>query len=242
MAAFLPAYRGICAVERWGRNLERARSLSGAGDLGAGHFTALHRGWGCAGRHGGGWGLPLGRRRAPLTPWNFGLLDLNVICLAISPNFNDDETLLAGTDSGLFRSTNGAAWREVDLRVGFDPVLSLAFSPGFAQDGQAWAGTETKGLLATSDGGESWSRLAEAEITEPVNAVLVSPEPADPPELLVLHDDRLLVSNDGGQSWSRWREDPALEEGAAAVLAPLGFANGTPALVALADGRIMTIS
>ena len=67
--------------------------------------------------------------------WNFGLLDLNVYSLAISPDFAEDETLYAGVESGIFRSTNGGrAWREVDLSIGFEPVISLAMSPAYAYD------------------------------------------------------------------------------------------------------------
>ena len=36
-------------------------------------------------------------------PWNFGLFDLHVLCLAFSPDWRDDETVVAGTESGLYR-------------------------------------------------------------------------------------------------------------------------------------------
>jgi len=39
--------------------------------------------------------------------WNFGLLDLHVLCMALSPHFGRDETVFVGTETGLFRSTNG---------------------------------------------------------------------------------------------------------------------------------------
>ena len=39
--------------------------------------------------------------------WNFGLVDFNVLCLAISPAFDRDETVFAGTGSGLFLSRDG---------------------------------------------------------------------------------------------------------------------------------------
>jgi photosystem II stability/assembly factor-like uncharacterized protein len=176
------------------------------------------------------------------TAWNFGLLDLQVISLAISPNFSEDETILAGTDSGVFRSTNGGrAWREVNLPVGYDPVLSLAFSPNFAQDSLAWAGTEAKGPLVSSDGGENWERIAEAQINGPVNAILVSPDFARNPDLLILQGEQLLVSRDRGQAWEKWREDPALEPGVSAVLAPLGFGPKAIVLAGLSNGEIITV-
>jgi hypothetical protein len=59
--------------------------------------------------------------------WNFGLLDLNVYALAISPEFRADETLFVGVESGVFRSGNGGrAWRETAFPMEAGPVLSLA--------------------------------------------------------------------------------------------------------------------
>ena len=34
-------------------------------------------------------------------PWNFGLFDLHVLCLVISPHWRADETVFAGTETGL---------------------------------------------------------------------------------------------------------------------------------------------
>ena len=66
--------------------------------------------------------------------WNFGLLDLNVFALAVSPDYASDETLYVGTESGIFRSTNGGrAWRAVDFPADRAPVRSRAcLSPAAA--------------------------------------------------------------------------------------------------------------
>ncbi len=67
--------------------------------------------------------------------WNFGLLDLEVLALAISPDFANDETLFAATATGIFRSPNaGRAWRELQFPDDAGAVLCLAVSPAFAQD------------------------------------------------------------------------------------------------------------
>ncbi len=109
--------------------------------------------------------------------WNFGLLDLNTICLAISLDFARDETLFVGVDSGIFRSTNGGrAWREVDFALDLAPVLSLALSPAYSEDGVLFAGTESHGLYRSEDGGRNWMRLGEDRIRSAVNAILLSPE------------------------------------------------------------------
>lgn len=174
-------------------------------------------------------------------PWNFGLLDLNVLVLAISPNFAEDETLFAGAESGIFRSTNGGrAWREVDLPVGFTPVLSLALSPNYGRDGRLFAGTEVHGLLYSEDRGQSWGRLAENEIGEVVNSVVLSPNYPDEPDILVLHSDGLVFSGDGGQTWQRRPAagvDP--DAGLSAIAAPAGPAPGKPLLIGLVGGQVI---
>jgi photosystem II stability/assembly factor-like uncharacterized protein len=173
--------------------------------------------------------------------WNFGLLDLNILCLAISPNFAEDETVFAGTQSGIFRSTNGGrAWREVDLPVGYETVLSLALSPDFAQDGILLAGTETQGLLLSTDKGESWRQVGEDEFTMAVNAVILSPEFATRQEILVLHGGSLFYSADCGDTWTPWREEILADTDVTAVLALKGFDPGVLVLVGLANGEVVT--
>ena len=67
-------------------------------------------------------------------PWNFGLFDLNVLCLALSPAWIEDETAYAGTETGLYRSTNGGrAWRH----TGFPVELAPAFFAFLAIEGRA---------------------------------------------------------------------------------------------------------
>jgi photosystem II stability/assembly factor-like uncharacterized protein len=171
--------------------------------------------------------------------WNFGLLDLNVISLVISPSFVEDETLYLGAETGIFRSTNGGrAWREVDLPVGFEPILSMALSPNFKADRLLFAGTESHGLFRSDDGGESWTRLGEDQIAGTVNSIVLGTEFPAKPELLVVAGDRLVVSRDGGQSWSPWGAGQIFEDGVASVAAPAGLGPDAPIFVGLVSGKI----
>ena len=174
--------------------------------------------------------------------WNFGLLDLNILCLAISPDFAKDETVFVGTQSGVFRSTNGGrAWREVDLPVGYEAVLSLALSADFARDGMLLAGTETQGLLLSTDAGESWQRLRADLFTEAINAIHLPPNFSACPEILALHAGTLIHSTDRGETWTPWRENILADEEVTAILAPQGFDAGLLVLVGLADGNVLCL-
>jgi photosystem II stability/assembly factor-like uncharacterized protein len=162
--------------------------------------------------------------------WNFGLLDLSVLCLGISP------------DSGVFQSTNGGrAWREVEFPSEWAPVLSLALSPDYSGDGTLFAGTETCGLFASRDGGSSWQQLGEERLTSAVNSILLGPEFPAKGDMLVLHEDALLVSRDGGERWSEWQMTAPTVPGVAAVAAPLGLDPGAPLLVGSVEGDMMRV-
>ena len=146
-----------------------------------------------------------GDRALKWQPWNFGLLDLSVMSLSRSPAFKEDETVFAGTSTGLFRSKNGGlAWREVDIggEVG---VISLAVSPNFASDGEVFVGTEEMGLCHSTDRGSSWQRLTSWQIEGPVNALHFAGDGT----LLAASDIGVYVSYDKGQTWALLADLPS---------------------------------
>ena len=138
-------------------------------------------------------------------PWNFGLFDLNVLCIALSPHLKEDETVLAGAETGLYRSTNGGrAWRVTGFPTDSAPVLCLAFvHDGAAGAAKILAGTESHGLLVSCDEGKSWTRLAPETIPEAVNDIQIIRRPDGSQHLFALVNDGLLTSADDGQNWAR---------------------------------------
>lgn len=136
-------------------------------------------------------------RGANWQSWNFGLFDLNVLCIALSPNLAEDETVLAGAETGLYRSDNGGrAWRETAFPTDRAPILCLAFIDDGA--GKILAGTENHGLWASGDQGRNWLRLAEKSMPATVNDIQIAGR-----RLFALVDDGLLTSADDGQTWTR---------------------------------------
>jgi photosystem II stability/assembly factor-like uncharacterized protein len=174
---------------------------------------------------------------------NFGLLDLKIFCLQLTPTFQEDEIALAGTESGIFRSTNGGrAWREVSLPFDFETILSLACSPDFAHDHLFLAGMETKGLIVSTDGGQTWEQPDPLVVNGSVDSILFSPKFPNPADILIVNEGRLFLSRDAGKSWSAWLQAETGPGVVTAVFAPQGFNSGSALLVGMGDGRILRIN
>ena len=138
-------------------------------------------------------------------PWNFGLFDLGVLCLATSPHLDEDETIVAGTETGLYRSTNGGrAWRVSGFPSEFAPILSLAYTTATSaekDDTLLFAGTDNHGLFVSLDEGASWNRRAQDALSGSVNQVQIRHKPDGCREVFALAEDGVLVSRDAGQNW-----------------------------------------
>ncbi|MHB8841359.1 MAG: WD40/YVTN/BNR-like repeat-containing protein [Candidatus Aquicultor sp.] len=109
------------------------------------------------------------------TEVNTNLLNKSVKSLAISPLYATDNTLFAGTGTGVFKSTNGGqSWGGTSLTSG--TVRALALSPNFGTAGTetvAFAGTDS-GVFESTDTGMNWSEsIATIGGT---NAFAVSPK------------------------------------------------------------------
>ena len=133
-------------------------------------------------------------------PWNFGLFDLNVLCLALSPRWRQDETVYAGAETGVYRSGNGGrAWRFTGFPTEFAPVLCLALAVDQGSGAALlYAGSEAHGVQVSCDHGESWQRLA---LDSAVNQLGVKCREDGGFVLYALVDEGLVCSEDGGKSW-----------------------------------------
>jgi photosystem II stability/assembly factor-like uncharacterized protein len=160
-------------------------------------------------------------------PSNSGLLDCHIFSIAVLPvSAEEQATLLAGTESGIFRSTdNGRAWSTVDFPDGVGAVLALGVSSAGEQPA-IYAGTETGALFCSQDGGWSWAATAvgifEAEIS-----VLV----ASGTSVLAASHEQLIVSHDRGATWKAWNDTEAVGGSILSIAAPEGLDSGQPVLV-----------
>ena len=140
---------------------------------------------------------------------NPGLRDLAVQALALSPNFAYDGVGFVALATGLKRTRNGGkAWRAVDLPALTLAVQCLALSPDFARDGLAFAGTETLGLLRSSDGGTHWMAVPDLA-GESVLAVTCAAPHAGGQTVAAATSTAIAVSRDAGVSWQRGSAIPS---------------------------------
>lgn len=130
--------------------------------------------------------------------------------VAVSPDFDNDQTAVAGTtDSGLHMTYDGGERWERRMFWGEHPtVTALAFSPFYADDETIAAGTDGRGVYISDNRGGSWNgygpELADAQIT----ALAVAPHSAD--VLLAGAADRgIMRSVDQARSWSAGTGLPA---------------------------------
>jgi photosystem II stability/assembly factor-like uncharacterized protein len=161
--------------------------------------------------------------------WNFGLIDLQTLCLAVSPQYSQDETLIAGAESGIFRSKNGGrAWKIVDFPVDSAPVTSLAFSNAYANETSVLAGSMHGGLYRSKDQGSHWELLHS--FAEGVDQILLGKNFASKPEIMVLAGSAIHYSANLGQSWVKRRIKVPVDDALTCLAAPDGINPGSKIL------------
>jgi photosystem II stability/assembly factor-like uncharacterized protein len=135
------------------------------------------------------------------TSSNPGLLDLTVLAIALSPDFERDQTGFLATASGLYRTRNaGKSWRAVELALEEPAVQCLAVSPAFADDRLVLAGTEADGLLRSEDAGATWEVVPELA-EQGVTAIAFSTRYPERPVIAAATIAGVAISTDAGATW-----------------------------------------
>lgn len=145
------------------------------------------------------WGEGVYRSRDGGVNWstaNIGLASPYINAVAVSPNYVQDQTLYAGTNTqGVFKSTDGGdSWTPVNVGLGSLEISSLAI--GSSNSELVWAGTFDKGIYRSTDGGQTWAGTPIGN-----DVVWCVSATADPDLLYAGTDGGVFRSENGGLTW-----------------------------------------
>ena len=111
--------------------------------------------------------------------WHNALTSLDadsfaVTAVTLSPNYDQDRTLFAGTMGVILRSLDGGeSWQAFALPGPAPIITALAIAPDFADSGTIYAATLEDGIFVSTDRGASWNAWNFGLIGFSVNALAV---------------------------------------------------------------------
>ena len=128
------------------------------------------------------------------------------IQLAISPDYQNDETVFAGSSDGLYKTINGGKdWAKVqNSGYGEDAyVVGLDISPNYKNDQTLLVSIRGRGLFKSKDGGETFSEIAHSliENNHLLKKIVFDPSYQSTGKIYGALYDNFCVSMDAGKSW-----------------------------------------
>jgi photosystem II stability/assembly factor-like uncharacterized protein len=134
---------------------------------------------------------------------------VGILALAVSPAYAHDRQLVAGTNTGLFYSTDGGdTWRTASTPLTESTVTVVAFSPHFAEDGLVLAGTLEDGILNSTDRGERYFAKSFGLLDASVLAIGFSPAFAQDGTIYLGTETTAYHSYNGGLAWKELNFPP----------------------------------
>lgn len=110
-------------------------------------------------------------------------------------------TIFAGTDGGLYRSTDiSKGWEKVLLGEGINESI-LAFHTSPKSPDTIWLGTAMSGVVVSRDGGTTWQKINGVPQDVPISSIATDPQ--RPERVYVGSTQAFWLSRDGGKTWNR---------------------------------------
>lgn len=165
-----------------------------------------------------------------------------VASLAVSPSFNENNLVLAGTMAGVFCSEDrGKTWKISNEGITSPYIQALAFAPNVANHEVAFAGALEGGVYRSDNGGETWQQLDFWQGAASVTCLAVSPNFADDGVMLAgTQEDGVFKSTNRGRTWNS-ANFGIMELSIQAVAISPDFAEDQTAFIAGGDGLYRTL-
>lgn len=127
---------------------------------------------------------------------------LAATAVALSPDFESNQTVFAGAPGGVLHSVDGGqTWYVAPLPSPPPTVSTLVVSPNFSHDGVLLAGTVDAGVFRSADRGTRWAAWNFGLLDLNVIAMAISPDFANDETLYVGTDSGIFRSTNGGRAW-----------------------------------------
>jgi hypothetical protein len=133
-----------------------------------------------------------------------------MVAVAMSPNYAQDQTVLAATDYlsvtigvyALLKSTNGGVSWTVVAGLPNAKITGIAFSPGYATDQTIFVAS-LGGLFESTNQGNSWSAVGGSELSAAVLAVALSSNFSSTHVAFAITSTNAFVTSNGGSTWTQ---------------------------------------
>lgn len=136
-------------------------------------------------------GLPPNEKDIPYSP---------TISLAVDPN--DVNALWAGTNKGLYKSSDGGVnWKRVNA-VSDAPVLAIYTNPDNRKG--IYISIYGQGILKSTDGGKDWKKVNGIEKNDVIGYFAANPK-GSKIIYAATYKTTIYLSKDSGKTWAVWR-------------------------------------
>lgn len=153
------------------------------------------------------------------------------VVLAVSPDYAADSTLLAGSSSGLFRSTDGAiGWSRIEVASNDSavPVRAIAFSPSYRNDRTILVSLKGLGVFRSVDHGNTFEAAGRDLPGRNIELKFIefSPNYAENQVIFGASDESVMRSSDRGDTWTVIDRPIRYEDWRGAGEGPIRFSAG----------------
>jgi photosystem II stability/assembly factor-like uncharacterized protein len=140
--------------------------------------------------------------------WSFAFDSLEVTeplaatAVALSPDFEMDQTVFVGAPGGILHSVDGGKRWHIAMLPSPPPIVStLVVSPNFTRDSVLLAGTMGAGVFRSADRGTRWAAWNFGLLDLNVIAMAISPDFANDETLYAGTESGIFRSTNGGRAW-----------------------------------------